>query len=782
MRGQYNSGESYQVHHDDVSRILTADCGRIEFDNCVGRPRHYIRVNEFDNRDNQGSCDRLLAVLINLWHLPKPNIVISVTGGTKNFQMKNKLRTAFKRGLVKLTRTTRPWIISEGTDTGIMKVVGEAVHDFNITSQRSIVAIGIATWGAIEGRNCLRNTTGDNHKTCMYPYSAATNKAFLNPNHTHFILVDDGSNDQFGKEIAFRAEIEQAIANMTIEDGTVSIPVVLLVVEGGKNTIKTVLNAIKKRTPTIVFKGSGRAADLIAYGFELAREMSERFKEHPKESLIAMLMRSLQSRMVEMNTETEEIWSYAQISDVCTIIDMCLTENDLITVFDITASLDVSQDIDVAMLKALIAGNKDQPLNQLKLAVFWNRIEIANSDILHSMNQRTIEAAMADEKLILSALILDRADFIETFLENGLELNALLDAEILKELFEEYPPHFIPPLKPIFGVYKYKSYGRLMNGVLSDKCDYSIQRFAEDRYQQLFLWSVLTGKQEMAKVLWKFGQDQIAMALIACRLLKKISKSSRFPNMKDKLTKNAEEFCQLALDITFECFENDDEKAMDLLMTHMGRWEDITCIEIALMTNNRKFAANGLIQYIVDAVWCGEISSFTRKGSPSNEDVESEDSSSSQDSAFCANVLRAKHFLQAPWMKHILYCMSHTAFLLLFSYAILFHFDTRVTEIELILTTWVICIVVDYCMQVPTAKDFLLNFLNFPAVALYSIGYIQLYLPYAENFSRREELQSIGRIYVALAFVCFFLKLLGLFSTVPHIGPKVTIIKKMVTI
>ena len=32
--------------------------------------------------------------------------------------------------------------------------------------------------------------------------------ADLNPNHTHFILVDDGSCGAYGKEIEFRAKLE----------------------------------------------------------------------------------------------------------------------------------------------------------------------------------------------------------------------------------------------------------------------------------------------------------------------------------------------------------------------------------------------------------------------------------------------------------------------------------------------------------------------------------------------------------------------------------------------
>lgn len=41
------------------------------------------------------------------------------------------------------------------------------------------------------------------------------------------------------------------------------IPMVLLVLEGGKGTLETVKEAIVKGVPVVVIGGSGRAADLI---------------------------------------------------------------------------------------------------------------------------------------------------------------------------------------------------------------------------------------------------------------------------------------------------------------------------------------------------------------------------------------------------------------------------------------------------------------------------------------------------------------------------------------
>lgn len=42
---------------------------------------------------------------------------------------------------------------------------------------------------------------------------------------------------------------------------------VLLVLEGGIQTLKTTAEAIRKGTPVVVIKDSGRAADFIAYAF-----------------------------------------------------------------------------------------------------------------------------------------------------------------------------------------------------------------------------------------------------------------------------------------------------------------------------------------------------------------------------------------------------------------------------------------------------------------------------------------------------------------------------------
>ena len=83
------------------------------------------------------------------WNLPKPQLIISVTGGAKKFTMSHPMKKAFKRGLIKAAASTGAWIITGGTNSGVMKLVGEAVADELDKYNLNLPVIGIATWGKV---------------------------------------------------------------------------------------------------------------------------------------------------------------------------------------------------------------------------------------------------------------------------------------------------------------------------------------------------------------------------------------------------------------------------------------------------------------------------------------------------------------------------------------------------------------------------------------------------------------------------------------------------------
>lgn len=66
----------------------------------------------------------------------------------------------------------------------------------------------------------------------------------LDPNHSHFILVDDAKHD-FGGEVVLRADLEAKLAE------TENIPIVVLVIGGGPRTAESVFEAVKKKTPCV---------------------------------------------------------------------------------------------------------------------------------------------------------------------------------------------------------------------------------------------------------------------------------------------------------------------------------------------------------------------------------------------------------------------------------------------------------------------------------------------------------------------------------------------------
>lgn len=55
-------------------------------------------------------------------------------------------------------------------------------------------------------------------------------------------------------------------------EGGLGIPVVNVILEGGVDTIDTVVQAVQRRTPVILCNGTGRVADILSYATRHAEE------------------------------------------------------------------------------------------------------------------------------------------------------------------------------------------------------------------------------------------------------------------------------------------------------------------------------------------------------------------------------------------------------------------------------------------------------------------------------------------------------------------------------
>ncbi len=154
------------------------------------------------------------------WNLPKPKLIISVTGGAQ-LKLKSNLKESFSKGLVKVASTTNALILTGGSYNGCMKLVGEAFKNnaASISMDQRITLLGVANWGSVSNNDKLVHILSSESdvpveyelvKTEKYKKTHFKNE-LLDPNHTHFLLVDDGAQ-KFGGEVEFKADLEAEVA------------------------------------------------------------------------------------------------------------------------------------------------------------------------------------------------------------------------------------------------------------------------------------------------------------------------------------------------------------------------------------------------------------------------------------------------------------------------------------------------------------------------------------------------------------------------------------------
>ncbi|XP_041372305.1 transient receptor potential cation channel subfamily M member-like 2 [Gigantopelta aegis] len=647
---------------DDHTKTSKTDAfGEIEFSGFGDKVSKYCRV------DVDSDTETIVELMVNKWRLVKPNLLISVTGGASTFHLKTKLKDAFKRGLMKAALSTGAWIITGGTNAGVMKHVGEAVRDFGLTAknQGQVIAIGIATWGIIQNRQELVDEKGK--WPASYKITKEQNKkeSFLDPNHSHFILVDNGTQHQYAVEIPLRAKLESKIANMKTDTGqdAVTVPVCMLVLEGGPGTLETCSSAVAKGTPAVIIKGSGRAADILAYAYQNSKEMEVEVTD--KEGRVHKQSQTVIDTALELEI-TEKVkaeFTESELSRRVGWVRQCLHNRDLLTVFELD-SRNSASDVDMAILKALLKANKNEVMDQLKLALAWNRIDIAKSDIF--TEERLWLPGSLDD-VMLSAIQLNRADFVDLFLDHGIILKDFLTPRRLLSLYNNINQKSVQYsllsklksrktrvnfnledvgllIQDLLGDYYQPYY--LTNSsfryldadiVLGDKTSTDVTatgglmqtahmignagtaaidprmvadstEFFHRPAQELFIWAVLLNRQSLAKLFWREGNEQIAGALVANALLNALKRHTDDAEQINSFTKDAVEFESLAIGILNFCYNTDERRAQELLIRELANWGCTTSVLIAVQADNKRFVSQTACQNLLNNIWMGQMS------------------------------------------------------------------------------------------------------------------------------------------------------------------------------
>ncbi|KAK0425602.1 hypothetical protein QR680_009283 [Steinernema hermaphroditum] len=436
------SSEKWSIRKHTV-KVPTDAHGTVEFQ---GGPHpykaQYLRLS-FDTDPAD-----IMQLFENVWQITPPKLIITVHGGITNFDIQPKLARVFRKGLLKAARTTGAWIITSGINAGVVRHVAAAL-DGQSTSPRArskIVCIGITPWGMMKK---TEDFIGMDKAVDYHPHSFSPKGKFavLNNRHSYYLLVDNGTVGRYGADIILRKRLEAYIAQKQKlgGKGSRSVPVVCVVLEGGTCTIRAVLDYVTSipRVPVVVCDGSGRASDMLAFAHRFVQEDGTL-----PEGVRPQLLNLVQSVFGYNRRSAEDL-----VDDLVT----CAQQRNLMTVFRLGETQ--KQDVDHAILTALLKGHNLSPSDQLSLALAWNRVDIARSDIF-VLGQEWPTSAL--HNAMMEALINDRVDFVRLLLENGVSMSSFLTMGRLEELYntDKGPPntlyYIVRDVQRIRSGYRYK--------------------------------------------------------------------------------------------------------------------------------------------------------------------------------------------------------------------------------------------------------------------------------------------------------------------------------------
>ncbi|MPC35779.1 Transient receptor potential cation channel trpm [Portunus trituberculatus] len=397
-------------------------------------------------------------------------------------------------------------------------------------------------WGAWDGgkdESARRCYSYDSEQLAVVDRFVALNK-----HHTFFLLVDNGTVGKYGPELILRRKLENYISKQRIKTrGGLATPVVCVVIEGGPQTIRQVLEYVTDSppVPVIVCDGTGRAADILAFVHKYTYSGLSMI-EGSRETVIITLGRVFELRPV-------------QAEKLYTEVLQCMRKRDLITVF----RLKEGSELDQSILSALLHAQRLNPPEQLSLALTWNRVDIARSHVFCEdveWSKGSLEQAMMD------ALVNDRIEFVKLLLEQGVIMNKFLTIQRLEELYNS------------------------VWAVLTKR-----------QGMAMLMWQ--HGEEAIAKAL--------VAAKLYKALAHEAADDDLETEVYEELKGYAKEFETLALQVMDYCYRQDDDRAQQLLTYELKNWSKQTCLSLAVADNHRALLSHTCCQILLADLWLGGL-------------------------------------------------------------------------------------------------------------------------------------------------------------------------------
>ncbi|KAH3733215.1 hypothetical protein DPMN_039640 [Dreissena polymorpha] len=431
-------------------------------------------------------------------------------------------------------------------------------------------------------------------------------------------------------------------------------------------------------------------------------EISDKHLKKLREKIVTAFAKSWEEAEVQERTDS-----------TLESVQKCCQNPDLLTMFNMNKHDELDLAILSVLLKSHSGANKCQRDQQLKLALMWNRVDIAREEIFRE--DVLWEQGSLDE-MLTEAIVSDKVAFMRLILEQGVIITEFLTDVRLQTLYskvEKTHPIYKLLLK-LTGQTKLslENVARFL-AILLDRVDKDIflRAFEEELsnnddkfarpYQQLLIYAALLQRQELAKFCWEMGDEPVISAIVVTRLYSALARKMTRDesSVRETVEVYKVEFETLATSVLNECYERDQEHAILIVERKSPVWNGLSALQIASVSDDQMFIASGACQSSIESTWKqGILSSwekvFMAMICPILIVCKMEFVNVGQKPLTWYQ--RLATFYSSPISKFYHGMLMYLVFLGIFSYLVLLDFDPdRVTVLEYVCIVWVFTMTVD---------------------------------------------------------------------------------------
>ncbi|CAF1026030.1 unnamed protein product [Adineta steineri] len=480
--------ETLQLNLEDSTNEIPAYFGFLKF----------VYANDADRNDRLSSFIHLatksrpwtVANLIEAYHLPTPDFILSIQTGNNHNLLKEKsgiqveTEHAIQRGLSATAMITHPWITTSCINQDMIRLVGNALH--SDMCGVDVPCISFCNWKYVADHQQLEKNSvvtstlhdtrfafddEDNRRRSIHEYQLITKRNYenrnsgwhLDPNHTHFLLFDDGTND-VKNVLLKRQEIEHEFSISRALKSPVGgyqpkhtrfdndIPIVMLLLGGDFTTLTAICKSLENGTPLVVARDTGGLADIIT---QLCRKLSpiDELAEFRKITYIEECKIELKRLCYKEGILTErddEIKIEDQISEIEKYINVLNEMETLIVVYD---AIEHKGNLENAISSAMLKGIKYQVENyeqllssetraaELVWCLIWNKDDYARQLLIDRKDQTIIstndmypkkdQINTLTQQLLFEALYRNNVLFVSLLMEHGASIEDLTDEQFI---------------------------------------------------------------------------------------------------------------------------------------------------------------------------------------------------------------------------------------------------------------------------------------------------------------------------------------------------------------